>query len=73
MKDRINMYLSDIFTVNTNLAGLPGMSFPAGMLDGLPVGAQLTGNYFEEVKLLNVAHQYQQITDWHTKIPTEFL
>lgn len=72
MKDRINMYLSDIFTVNTNLAGLPGMSLPAGMLDGLPVGLQLTGNHMQEALLLNVAHQYQQVTDWHKQMPPDF-
>ncbi|MGD9108152.1 MAG: Asp-tRNA(Asn)/Glu-tRNA(Gln) amidotransferase subunit GatA [Gammaproteobacteria bacterium] len=72
MKDRINMYLSDIFTVNTNLAGLPGMSLPAGMLDDLPVGMQLTGNYACEATLLNVAHQYQQVTDWHKQVPPDF-
>jgi aspartyl-tRNA(Asn)/glutamyl-tRNA(Gln) amidotransferase subunit A len=72
IKDRINMYLSDVFTVNTNLAGLTGMSVPAGMKDGLPVGLQLTGNYFEEAKILNVAHQYQQITDWHKRIPERY-
>jgi len=71
-KDRINMYLSDMFTVNTSLAGLPGMSLPAGMLNGLPVGMQLMGNYFNEAQLLNIAHQYQQITDWHKKIPQDF-
>jgi len=71
-KDRINMYLSDMFTVNTSLAGLPGMSLPAGMLDGLPVGMQLTGNYFKEARLLNIAHQYQQITDWHKQMPKDF-
>ncbi|MGD9152637.1 MAG: Asp-tRNA(Asn)/Glu-tRNA(Gln) amidotransferase subunit GatA [Gammaproteobacteria bacterium] len=72
MKDRINMYLSDIFTVNTNLAGLPGISLPAGMLDGLPVGMQLTGNYMQEAALLNIAHQYQQVTDWHKQVPPDF-
>jgi aspartyl-tRNA(Asn)/glutamyl-tRNA(Gln) amidotransferase subunit A len=71
-KDRINMYLSDMFTANTNLAGLSGMSLPVGMLDGLPVGMQLIGNYFEEARLLNLAHQYQQITDWHKQIPPDF-
>ncbi len=71
-KDRINMYLSDMFTANTNLAGLPGMSLPVGMLDGLPGGMQLIGDYFEEATLLNLAHQYQQITDWHKQIPPDF-
>jgi aspartyl-tRNA(Asn)/glutamyl-tRNA(Gln) amidotransferase subunit A len=71
-KDRINMYLSDIFTVNSSLAGLPGMSIPAGILDHLPVGLQLIGDYFNEAKLLNVAHKYQSVTDWHQQIPKNF-
>jgi aspartyl-tRNA(Asn)/glutamyl-tRNA(Gln) amidotransferase subunit A len=70
--DPITMYLSDIYTIATNLAGLPGMSIPAGMSNGLPVGLQIIGNYFDEVRLLNVAHQYQQVTDWHTHIPAGF-
>lgn len=69
MDDRINMYLSDIFTVSTNLAGLTGLSMPAGFIDNMPIGVQLTGNYFKEVQILNVAHQYQQVTDWHKNIP----
>jgi aspartyl-tRNA(Asn)/glutamyl-tRNA(Gln) amidotransferase subunit A len=72
MKDRVNMYLSDIFTVSTNLAGLPGLSMPAGFIDNMPIGVQLTGNYFKEAQILNVAHQYQQVTDWHKKIPEGF-
>ncbi len=70
--DPVTMYLSDIFTIATNLAGLPGMSVPAGMVHGLPVGLQIIGNYFDESRLLNVAHQYQQVTDWHTKVPKDF-
>ncbi len=74
--DRINdpvaMYLADIYTISTNLAGLPGMSIPAGFADGLPAGLQIIGNYFEEARLLNVAHQYQQETDWHRQIPKAF-
>lgn len=66
------MYLADIYTIGVNLAGLPGMSFPVGFLDGLPVGAQLIGNDFAEAKLLNAAHQYQQVTDWHQQIPKGF-
>ncbi len=58
--DPIQMYLSDIYTIAVNLAGLPGMSIPAGSIDGLPVGVQLIGNYFNEAKLLNVAHIYQR-------------
>ncbi|GMQ97237.1 MAG: Asp-tRNA(Asn)/Glu-tRNA(Gln) amidotransferase subunit GatA [Gammaproteobacteria bacterium] len=67
--DPVTMYLSDIYTIAVNLAGLPGMSIPAGLIDGLPVGLQLIGNYFSEEKLLNVAHRYQQATDWHRQSP----
>ncbi len=70
--DPIKMYLSDIYTIAANLAGLPGMSIPAGFVDGLPVGMQLLGNYFTEARLLNVAHGYQQVTDWHKKTPENF-
>ena len=69
--DPLTMYLEDIYTVGVNLAGLPGISIPAGQLDGLPVGLQITGNYFSESKLLNVAHQYQQVTDWHKAQPVD--
>jgi len=68
--DPVTMYLSDIYTIAVNLAGLPGMSVPAGFANGMPVGLQIIGNYFDESRLLNVAHQFQQITDWHTKTPT---
>ena len=71
-KDPITMYLSDIYTIAVNLAGLPGMSVPAGFVNELPVGLQIIGNYFDEARLLNVAHQYQQVTDWHTRIPKGF-
>ncbi len=67
--DPVAMYLQDIYTISTNLAGLPGMSVPAGFSDDLPVGLQIIGNYFDEARMLNVAHQYQQITDWHTAMP----
>ncbi len=70
--DPITMYLSDIYTIATNLAGLPGMSVPAGFAHDLPVGLQIIGNYFDEARLLNVAHQYQLNTDWHTKLPDGF-
>jgi len=70
--DPVTMYLSDIYTIAVNLAGLPGMSIPAGFVDGLPVGLQLIGNYFEEGRLLNVAHRYQQATDWHRRMPGGF-
>ena len=67
--DPVSMYLQDIYTLALNLAGLPGMSIPAGFSQGLPVGMQLIGNYFDEPRLLNVAHQFQQATDWHLKTP----
>jgi len=67
--DPIAMYLEDIYTIATNLAGLPGMSIPCGLVDDKPVGLQLIGNYFNEAKLLNVAHQFQQATDFHTFAP----
>lgn len=70
--DPISMYLSDIYTIAVNLAGLPGISIPAGFTNGLPIGLQLIGNYFEESKLLNAAHQYQKVTDWHTRTPEGF-
>lgn len=70
--DPIQMYLSDIYTIAANLAGLPGMSLPVGFADNLPVGMQLIGNYFTEAQLLNVAHQYQQVTDWHKRAPEKF-
>ncbi len=69
MEDPVSMYLSDIYTIAANLAGLPGLSIPAGFVDHLPVGLQLIGNYFEEARLLNIAHQYQQVTDWHQRKP----
>ncbi|WP_211826025.1 Asp-tRNA(Asn)/Glu-tRNA(Gln) amidotransferase subunit GatA [Kistimonas asteriae] len=67
--DPVAMYLSDIYTIATNLAGLPGMTLPAGFVDGLPVGLQLTGNYFDESRLLNIAHRFQMATDWHAQTP----
>jgi aspartyl-tRNA(Asn)/glutamyl-tRNA(Gln) amidotransferase subunit A len=70
--DPVAMYLSDIYTIAVNLAGLPGLSVPAGFVDGLPVGLQIIGNYFTEARLLNVAHRYQQATDWHLKAPEGF-
>lgn len=72
MNDPVAMYLSDAYTIATNLAGLPGISIPAGFANGLPVGLQIIGNYFQEGQLLNVAHQYQQQTDWHTQMPKGF-
>jgi aspartyl-tRNA(Asn)/glutamyl-tRNA(Gln) amidotransferase subunit A len=67
--DPVTMYLEDIYTIAVNLAGLPGMSIPAGLVNGLPVGLQIVGRDFSEAKLLNVAHQFQLVTDWHTKTP----
>lgn len=67
--DPISMYLSDIYTISVNLAGLPGISIPIGFNEKLPVGMQLIGNYFEEARLLNVAHAYQKVTDWHSRKP----
>ena len=67
--DPVQMYLSDIYTIAVNLAGLPGMSIPCGFAGGLPVGLQLIGNYFDEARLLNVAHRYQLATDWHARRP----
>ena len=69
--DPVQMYLSDIYTIAVNLAGLPGMSIPCGFSAGLPVGLQLIGDYFSEARLLNAAHRYQQATDWHLKSPKE--
>jgi aspartyl-tRNA(Asn)/glutamyl-tRNA(Gln) amidotransferase subunit A len=68
--DPVQMYLSDIYTIAVNLAGLPGMSIPCGFDGGgLPVGLQIIGNYFDEARMLNVAHQYQLATDWHRRAP----
>ncbi len=68
--DPVQMYLSDIYTIAVNLAGLPGMSIPCGFdTGGLPVGLQIIGNYFAEARMLNVAHQYQRVTDWHQRAP----
>jgi aspartyl-tRNA(Asn)/glutamyl-tRNA(Gln) amidotransferase subunit A len=71
-EDPISMYLSDIYTIAANLAGLPGMSIPAGFAHDLPVGLQIIGNYFDEARLLNVAHQYQLNSDWHKQMPAQF-
>jgi aspartyl-tRNA(Asn)/glutamyl-tRNA(Gln) amidotransferase subunit A len=67
--DPVTMYLEDIYTIAVNLAGLPGMSIPAGLVNGLPVGLQIVGKDFAEAQLLNVAHKFQQATDWHEKSP----
>ena len=71
--DPVAMYLEDIYTIATNLAGLPGMSVPCGMVDDKPVGLQIIGNYFDEALMLNIAHQYQQTTDWHNAVPKGIL
>ena len=71
--DPVQMYLSDIYTIAVNLAGLPGMSIPCGFANGLPAGLQLIGDYFSEARLLNAAHRYQLATDWHTQSPAGVL
>ena len=70
--DPVSAYLEDIYTITANLAGIPGLSMPAGFIDGLPVGVQLLAPYFQESRLLNVAHQYQQVTEWHKQAPSGF-
>ena len=67
--DPVEMYLEDIFTIAVNLAGLPGISVPAGFENGLPFGLQIIGPDFGEALVLNVAHQFQQLTDWHKRLP----
>ena len=67
--DPVEMYLEDIFTIAVNLAGLPGISVPAGFENGLPFGLQIIGPDFGEARVLNVAHQFQQLTDWHRRLP----
>ncbi|MBK9021477.1 MAG: Asp-tRNA(Asn)/Glu-tRNA(Gln) amidotransferase subunit GatA [Sulfuritalea sp.] len=72
--DPVQMYLSDIYTISTNLAGLPGMSVPCGfgathLANPMPVGLQIIGSWFGEAKMLQAAHQYQKATDWHTRMP----
>lgn len=70
--DPVTMYLNDIYTIGANLAGLPAMSIPCGFLNNLPVGLQLIGGHFAEAKLLNVAHAYQQETEWHRAMPAGY-
>ncbi len=67
--DPVSMYLEDIYTIAVNLAGLPAASIPVGVANGLPMGMQIIGAYFDEAKILNVAHQFQQHTDWHKQKP----
>lgn len=69
MNDVISMYLSDIYTVPANIAGIPGISVPCGMADGLPVGLQILGDYFKEDMLFNIAYSYEQSTNWHKMMP----
>ena len=71
--DPVQMYLNDIFTTAANLTGMPAMSIPCGFTsDALPIGLQIQGNYFDEARILNVAHRYQQATDWHLRVPPGF-
>ncbi|MET1079221.1 MAG: Asp-tRNA(Asn)/Glu-tRNA(Gln) amidotransferase subunit GatA [Pseudomonas sp.] len=70
--DPVAAYLEDIYTITANLAGLPGISMPGGFVDGLPVGVQLLAPYFQEARLLNVAHRYQQVSDWHQQTPAGY-
>jgi len=70
--DPVTMYLSDIYTIAVNLAGLPGMSLPAAPVDGLPVGLQMVGNYFDETRMLNAAHRFQLETGWHRMAPATY-
>jgi len=72
LKDPVAMYLSDIYTVPVNLAGLPAISIPVGFAHNRPVGLQVIGNAFAESKLLNIAHRFQQVTDWHRQMPDAF-
>ncbi len=69
IKDSVSMYLADIYTLSANLAGLPGISIPAGFSNNLPVGLQMIGNYWSEEILLNTAHLFQTQTDWHVRLP----
>ena len=71
-EDPLKMYMQDVYTISTNLAGLPGLSMPAGLINNLPVGIQLIGNYFSEAKLLNVANIFQMNSDWHHLSPKGF-
>ena len=70
--DQVSMYLSDLYTIPVNLGGLPALSVPAGFAQNLPVGLHIVGPYFSEAKLLNIGHQFQQVTDWHIKTPAQY-
>jgi aspartyl-tRNA(Asn)/glutamyl-tRNA(Gln) amidotransferase subunit A len=63
------MYLNDIYTIGANLAGIPALSIPCGFAGGLPLGLQIMGPHFSEARLLNLAHRFQQETDWHARVP----
>ncbi|MGB9331932.1 MAG: amidase family protein, partial [Steroidobacteraceae bacterium] len=67
--DPITMYLNDIYTIGANLAGLPAVSVPCGFVNDLPVGLQVVGPHFSEARVLQVAHAFQRVTDWHTRVP----
>lgn len=69
LDDPLAMYLTDIYTVPANLAGVPGISTPCGFSDGMPVGLQMLGKHFDEATILRIAHAYQQVTDWHKRVP----
>ena len=68
--DPVAMYLNDIYTIGANLAGLPALSVPCGLVQGLPVGLQLIGPHFAEPRLLEAAHAFQRETDWHRRAPS---
>jgi len=70
--DQVSMYLSDLYTIPVNLAGLPAISVPAGFANERPVGLHIIGSYFSEAKLLNIGHQFQQVTDWHKQVPAHY-
>ena len=67
--DPVRMYLVDVYTLPVNIAGLPAMSVPCGFSEGMPVGLQLIGPHLAESRLLNIAHAYQQATEWHRQRP----
>lgn len=72
LDDPVAMYLNDVYTIAANMAGLPAISIPAGLIDGKPIGLQIIGDYFTEGRLLNVAHRFQQVSDWHRAVPPGF-
>ena len=71
-KDPVSMYQADIFTIPASLAGLPCLSMPIGFVENLPVGLQMIGSALEESQVLNVAHKYQSVTDWHQRMPEDY-